>query len=141
MQTVARKWPTRIVWSGSEIGMKATFPWRSIMQDLGYGKRKHIVRESYLAFAPGGHQNRPGRDLSAVLYATFPDRDYFDVSPRGVVNVENDGATLFRPHAKGRHQYLLVKTRQLDRIIEAFTQLVTEPPGKPVRTAKKVTRD
>ncbi len=130
-QSFAKTWPTPIIWSGYEIGIAAAYPWGSIQQDYQYDP-KHIIREGYLAYVPTKPHDRPTWDLTAVLHAVYPDRGYFDLSPPGLVTVEDDGATLFRPNRKGKEngkdRYLVFNGTQAERTIEAFVQLVSEPP-------------
>jgi inosine-uridine nucleoside N-ribohydrolase len=126
-QKLASEWPTEIIWTGFEIGIAATYPWQSIMEDYEY-EEKHLIKESYLAYVPEHPHDRPTWDLTAVLYAVYPDRDYFGLSPTGTVQVQDDGATLFKPDDKGRDRYLTLTDTQTARVVEAFVQLVSEPP-------------
>ena len=123
-QALAERWPGGVVWSGFEIGIAAAYPWKSIQEDFGYTDR-HIEREAYIAY---GDQNRPTWDLSAVLYAVYPKRGYFDLSVEGVVKVADDGATEFTPRRGGKHRYLKMDPLQTERVREAFVHLVSEPP-------------
>jgi hypothetical protein len=65
-----------------------------------------------------------------VLYAVYPDRGYFDLSPSGNITVEDDAATLFRPAKKGagKHRFLIMSPEQTARVREAIVQLSVEPP-------------
>ena len=65
-----------------------------------------------------------------MLHAVYPDRGYFDLSPVGLVTVEDDGATLFRPNGKGKDRFLIFNGTQAAKTTEAFVQLVSEPPVK-----------
>ena len=129
-QKLARDWPTPIVWSGYEIGVAAPFPHRAIERDLEYVAH-HPLKEAYLHYSPPPH-DRPTWDPSAVLYAVYPDRGYFNLSPPGTVTVEDDSATLFRPSKKGApegsHRFLTMNPGQAARVQEAIVQLSVEPP-------------
>jgi hypothetical protein len=129
-QKLAAEWPTPVVWSGYEIGVAAPFPHGVIEHDLHYVPH-HPLREAYLLYSPPPH-NRPTWDPSAVLYAVYPDRGYFHLSPAGTVTVEKDAATLFRPAKKGdpegRHRFLVMSAEQAPRVQEAIVQLSVEPP-------------
>jgi hypothetical protein len=59
----------------------------------------------------------------------LPERGYFDLSPAGIVTVENDGATRFNPtkDPAGRHRFLMMKPEQAARVREAVVQLSIEP--------------
>jgi inosine-uridine nucleoside N-ribohydrolase len=132
-QKLATHWPTPVVWSGYEIGVAAPFPHTVIERDLNYVPH-HPLKEAYLLYSPPPH-NRPTWDPSVVLYAVYPDRGYFDLSPPGNVTVEEDAATLFRPSKKGgpegRHRFLTLNTEQAARVQEAIVHLSIEPPAAP----------
>ena len=128
-QAFADRWPTTVIWSGFEIGIAAAYPWKSIMEDYEYAK-PHIIKEGYLAYVPEQPHDRPTWDLTAVLYAVYPDRGYFDLSPPGNVIVSDEGRTDFKKNDKGNDRYLIMDAVQTARVREAFVQLVSEPPVK-----------
>jgi inosine-uridine nucleoside N-ribohydrolase len=128
-QKIAKQWPTPVFWSGFEIGVAAAFPHVSIEQDLNYVTH-HPLKESYYLYMPPPH-DRPTWDPTAVLYAIYPDRGYFDLSPPGTVTVEDNAATWFRPSrdGKGQHRFLVMSPEQTTRVREAIVQLSCEPPS------------
>ncbi len=128
-QKLAREWPTPMVWSGYEIGIAAAFPHLVIEKDLDY-MPNHPLKEAYYLYNPPPH-DRPTWDPTAVLYAIYPERGYFDLSPAGNVVVEEDSATLFRPNkdGKGKHRFLIMNAEQAARVREAIVQLCVEPPS------------
>lgn len=123
---VAGDWPSRMVWSGIEVGQQVGFPAWSINEDFSYIPH-HPLRESYQRYKPTPHE-RPTWDLTSVAYAAFPSRGYFDVSPRGKVSVESDGFTTFAPAEGGRDQHLSVDRFQAERLKELFAAYVSSPP-------------
>lgn len=123
----ARLWPTPIVWSGKEVGLALCYPSVSIERDYGYVTH-HPVAEAYCLYNPPPH-NRPCWDLTSVLYAVEPDRDYFELSEPGDVKIEADGFTRFDARAGGRDRYLRVNPAQVPRLLEAFVQLASQPPA------------
>lgn len=127
-QKLAKEWPTPLVWSGFEIGVAAAFPHRVIEQDLNY-LTHHPLKEAYVLYNPPPH-DRPTWDPTSVLYAVYPDRGYFDLSPAGNVVVDADAGTVFRPtkDGKGRHRFLVMSSEQTERVREAVVQLCVEPP-------------
>jgi inosine-uridine nucleoside N-ribohydrolase len=127
-QKLARDWPTPTVWSGFEIGNALHYPAVSIERDFNYAPH-HIIAEAYRLYQPPPHE-RPTWDLTAALYAVRPDRNYFDLSPPGRVTVEADGFTRFEPQENGRDRFLVLKPGQIERIREAFVELVSQPPQK-----------
>lgn len=128
-QALAREWPTPVVWSGFEIGVAAAFPHVVIERDLNYVPR-HILKEAYYLYEPPPH-DRPTWDPTSVLYAVYPDRGYFGLSPVGTVTIEDNGATWFRPSrdGKGRDRFLVMSPEQVARVREAIVQLCVEPPA------------
>lgn len=126
---IADDWPTPVVWSGYEIGIAAAYPWQSIVEDYRYAEH-HLVKDSYLAYVPKHPHDRPTWDLTAALYAIYPDRGYFDLSPRGHVRVDDEGRTDFVAKDDGNDRYLLMDAAQTARVREAFVQLCSEPPAR-----------
>lgn len=124
-QALAARWPTPMIWSGFEIGIALPYPAVSIERDYGYVPH-HPVADAYIRYQPPPH-NRPTWDLTSVLYAAYPDRGYFDLSPPGTVTVEADGFTRFTPDERGKHRYLIVRPEQKPRVIEAEVQLASQP--------------
>jgi inosine-uridine nucleoside N-ribohydrolase len=126
-QKLAREWPTPIVWSGFEIGQAMPYPAVSIQRDFGYVVHHPLV-EAYCAYMPPPHE-RPTWDLTATLYAVYPDRDCFGVSPLGSVTIDNDGYTRFVPGKAGRDRLLELDAAQTVRTREMFVLLCTQPPA------------
>jgi len=124
---VAERWPTPIVWSGFEIGLAVPYPWKSIMEDFNTVPH-HLIKESYLAYATSHPHERPTWDLTAVLYAVYPDRGYFGLSPKGVVRVTSEGRTEFRRDRNGTHRFLVMDAVQAARVREALIHLCSAPP-------------
>jgi len=127
-QGLARNWPTPIVWSGFEIGIRAAYPATSIERDYNYVAH-HPLKEAYYLYNPPPH-NRPTWDLTSVLYAVWPNRDYFALSAPGQVDVEDDGFTRFTPKPEGRDRFLILDPLRTARLREALVQLSAQPPAK-----------
>jgi len=127
-QKLVAQWPGPIVWSGFEIGVAAAFPHRVIDEDLNYVKH-HPLKESYILYNPPPH-DRPTWDPTSLLYAVYPDRGYFDLSPPGWIKVEDSGATVFTPDrtGKAKHRFLVMSREQTERVREAVVQLSIAPP-------------
>lgn len=124
---LAVDWPTPVVWSGFEIGLAIPYPAVSIERDFGYVEH-HPIAEAYRLYDKMPF-DRPTWDLTAVLYALFPDRGYFDLSPPGRVTVAADGSTHFARDANGPHRYLVLRPGQRGRTLEALVQLTSQPPA------------
>jgi len=128
----AKQWPSPIVWSGFEIGITAAYPWQSIIEDYEYAQ-PHIIKESYLVYAPSLPHDRPTWDLTAVLHAVYPDRGYFDLSDHGKVRIEENGFSTFLPFKNpdnGRDRFLIMSDEQTAKVREALVQLTSANPGK-----------
>ena len=123
---IAASWPTPIIWSGFEIGIALPYPHQSILKDYGY-VRHHPLAEAYIAYNPPPH-NRPTWDLTSVLQAVRPDRDYFGLSKQGTVSVADDGLTTFSEGASGTQQYLTLTEEQKLRVTEVLVALSSQPP-------------
>ena len=134
MQTVTNQWPEEvpIVWSGYEIGEALPFPRIAIKRDLDYTPH-HIVKEAYLLHS-GPEHDRPCWDESSVLYAVFPDREFFGLSQPGRVKVLDDGFTRFMPQGKTqsskRDHFLTMNSAQQARALEVIMQLTIQPPRR-----------
>lgn len=126
-QQLIQQWPTPIVFSGFEIGLAITYPATSIEQDYDYVAH-HPLAEAYRLYEPPPH-NRPTWDLTSVLYAVYPERGYFDLSPEGEVEIDDAGVTTFAPAAGGRCRYLIASPEQIVRVREALVQLSSQPPA------------
>ncbi|MFO0999604.1 MAG: nucleoside hydrolase [Planctomycetaceae bacterium] len=125
-KALATEWPTAIVYSGFEIGLAIPYPASSILSDYQYVPH-HPLKESYVLYEPPPH-NRPTWDLTSVLYGVLPDRNYFGISPKGSVSVDDKGFTTFTPSENGLHRYLTLTPEQQIRATEALIQLSSEPP-------------
>jgi len=127
-QKVAARWPSPLVWSGFEIGIALPYPSVSILNDYRYVDH-HPLAEAYIMHEPPPH-NRPTWDLTSVLFALDPDRDYFKLSDPGDVTVDADGFTKFEKKSGGRHRYLILDRAQKPRVLEALVQLSSQPPAR-----------
>ncbi|MEM7699568.1 MAG: nucleoside hydrolase [Verrucomicrobiota bacterium] len=133
MQSLAEKWPEEVaaIWSGFAVGIAVTFPRESVAEDFDY-LPDHPVKEAYLLHS-GPNHDRPSWDLTSVLYAVYPERDYFTLSAAGRVSVEEDGFTRFAPKEGGRDRFLKVDLAQAARVREALVHLVVQPPLSPLK--------
>ncbi|HSB74657.1 MAG TPA: nucleoside hydrolase [Terriglobales bacterium] len=125
---VFAEWPTPVVVSGFEVGLAMLFPASSIEHDFAY-VADHPVAEGYRLLMKMPY-NRPTWDLTAALYAVWPDRGFFDLSSPGRITVLPDGGTRFTPDANGKQRYLIVTDAQRPRTLEAMILLASQPPEK-----------
>jgi len=121
------EWPTPVVVVGAEVGAALPYPASSIEADLAWSPA-HPVGDVYRVAGPMPH-DAATTALAAVLYAAQPDAGSFTLSEPGTITVAADGRTRFVAGASGRHQHLIVDPTQKDRIVKAFTELVSARPA------------
>ncbi|HLK65357.1 MAG TPA: nucleoside hydrolase [Bryobacteraceae bacterium] len=122
---VFEEWPTPIVFSGYEIGQALLFPAVSIERDFAWVP-DHPVAEAYRNYMKMPY-DRPTWDLTAVLYAVRPDRQYFSLSPPGLVTVDDAGQTIFTAAEDATCRYLILDGEQKGRTLEALILLASQP--------------
>lgn len=115
---VLGQWPTRILFSGYEIGENIMTG--SALDELG---ETHPVRRAY-----AGHPSDPlenGRmswDQTAVLAAVRGPEDYWNLSIPGRIEVDREGCNTWVENPQGDHYYLIERDDpspdQIARIIE-----------------------
>jgi inosine-uridine nucleoside N-ribohydrolase len=115
-------WPTPLVVSAYEVGMAIRYPGERMRQSDG-----HPIREAYRLYVPS-LPDRPTWDLTSVLYAVRPGRDYFRVSAPGEVILDPVGRSRFKRGGHGRHRHLKIDNRQVPRIRELLVDLVEHTP-------------
>jgi inosine-uridine nucleoside N-ribohydrolase len=128
---LAAKWPGQMLWSGFEIGLACPYPHQSILRDYGYVDH-HPLAEAYHLYSPPPH-DRPTWDLTSVLAAVRPEHGYFGLSEPGLVEVDPQGLTRLVPQPDGRHRYLKLAEANRSRVIEALSQLSSQPPQEIVK--------
>lgn len=119
-------WPTPIVVSAYEIGASILYPGERMRRNDA-GAARHPIREAYRLYVPG-LGDRPTWDLTSVLYAVRPGREYFRMSPPGEVLLDPVGRTGFKRGGHGRHRYLKIDTRQVPQIRDLLVELVEHTP-------------
>jgi len=135
-QKVFDKWPTPIVASGFEIGVRMLFKGENIERDFSYA-RDHLVAATYRYSDPVYRsKNTPlhqlhdhgTMDLTSVLYAVRPDDGYFSLSPAGTITILPDGLSRFEAQVDGTRRYLVMNNEQRAKALEVMSLLVTQPP-------------
>jgi inosine-uridine nucleoside N-ribohydrolase len=131
-QKVFSEWPTPVVVSGFEIGLSMRYPAASIEQDYSY-VANHPIADTYVSYCEEQKTRKcphehPTYDLTSVLYAARPDRNYFSLSKPGKVTVLEDGGTRFEESAGGLQRHLILDEHQKARTLEAMAMLSSQPP-------------
>ena len=121
-QTVFEKWPTRIVASGWELGNKLLFPHQNILNDFD---KKHPLSVSYKLYDKMPY-DRQTWDLTSVLYAIEPDKNYFGLSRNGNIRIDSIGKSIFTSDKNGAHQYLKIENSNLKETLDALVRQVVE---------------
>jgi inosine-uridine nucleoside N-ribohydrolase len=141
-QKVFSNWPTPIVDSGFEVGLAMLYPAVSVERDFAYVKH-HPIAETYRTYVEDTSERWPQNkwphshatfDLTAVLYAARPDRNYFTLSKPGRITVLPNGGSRFDESGDGTHRYLILSEEQKARTLEAMVMLVSQPPGHPLHS-------
>lgn len=125
-KTIFEQWPTPVVTSPFEVGVKIRYPATSIENDFGWASHHPIV-EAYRAYLPMPY-NRPTWDLTAVLYAVER-RNWFNVSEPGRIEVTEDGGTVYTEDPAGTRRYLSVTEEQAESIRQHFIEVITSKPA------------
>lgn len=124
-KVILEEWPTPVVTSPFELGIKVLYPGSNIENDFGWAGL-HPVVEGYKAYQPMPY-DRPMWDPTAVLYAVEGDK-WFTLSPAGDITVTDEGYTLFTPNENGTRRYLSVDQAQADSISAYFVKIISSRP-------------
>ena len=119
-------WPTPVVFSGFEIGVRVKVGGR-----LRETPEANPVRACYQRY--NGLNDREAWDQTAVLFAVRGARDYWRLSEPGLCLMHarvSHGYNEWIPSPAGRHRYLVeaMPPAELGKVIEA---LMLEPPNVP----------
>ncbi len=117
--------PRPIYFTGWEVGASIKHPVRSILNDYQWTEH-HPVVEGYKRYIEMPY-DRQTWDLTAVLFATRQNRNYFTIHGPGKVTVDDIGRTLFDANAQGQHYILSVTPAQCDIIREVQVELSSQP--------------
>lgn len=120
------QWPSPIVTSPFELGVEVCYPASSIEGDFSWVEH-HPVVEAYKSYLEMPY-DRPTWDLTSVLYAVENSPEYFTESPKGKVEVTDEGSTLFTPCEDGTFSYLTSDENQRAAILNHFVQTISAAP-------------
>lgn len=125
-KVIFEQWPSPVVATGFEVGVSIKYPASSILNDFGWAYPAHPVVEAYKRYQKMPY-DRPTWDPTAVLYAV-EGGDRFTVSPKGKIEVTEEGSTIFSPDDNGTRRYLAVTPEQADDIRSYFIQRMNIRP-------------
>jgi inosine-uridine nucleoside N-ribohydrolase len=114
--------PVPITTVGFEAGKDVQYPAVSIMNDFG-DPLKNPLCIAYYNFLKMPY-DRPSWDLLAVLKAVEPSCEILHNSPAGYISVNNDGVTLFKQDADGKHKYVIMQTDNRRKAVDILVRRV-----------------
>lgn len=122
---VFAEWPTVLITSPFELGIKILYPTQSLREDFRWAKH-HPMVDGCLSFLKND-PNRPTWDLTAVLYAV--DRGHlFSLSPAGRIEVTKEGYTHYKEDPQGNRFYLTTSPAQDADILRYFLDMIPKNP-------------
>jgi len=124
---VFAEWPTPLVTSPFEVGLKITYPWSSIENDFSWCDY-HPVVEGFKAYLRQP-EDRPTWDLTALLYAVEGDK-WFNLSPAGKLEITDEGSSIFHEEENENTRYLSVTDEQAQAVKNHLVEMCTTPPKK-----------
>jgi len=133
-QKLAKEWPGEIVFSGFEVGVRATMSATRLANVDKYPKVKFLY-DAYKHWcdknAPGeglNHQ-RPTWDLTSVFYVVRPEVDagFYTVSEPLDVAFADNAATIYSPNPNGKRRAFLTDEEGRAKTVEAFVEICSRP--------------
>ena len=125
-QRLLADWPTRMVFSPAELGLKVWYPGTQIRKDFSWAGDAHPMVDGYTHYF-GDSYDRPCWDLTSVLYAV-EGGDLFTISEPGTVTMDEGGVTRFTPDPEGRMYVLSVDDSQAEAQKNRFVELTHRIP-------------
>lgn len=125
---VFEEWPTDILLSTWEVGAGVVFPGSKVLGELDYNYSHHPLILAYEYYLPMPY-DRETWDLTSILVAIEPFSEYFDVSQRGRVTVDDAGFTTFKENVNGNCHYLILDSKKNERVLNRFVQLIKQTPS------------
>jgi len=124
------EWPTDMIFSPAELGLKVIYPGTEILKDFAWGNGEHPMVDGYISYF-GPSYDRPCWDLTSVIYAVeggVEDGKYFSMSGPGTVTMNDNGITYFSPSESGHHFILSVNEKQAQALVDRFVELTHRIP-------------
>lgn len=128
-QNVYKKWPTEIIASGSEVGVRILYPHQSVLNDYPGGE-KHPLCISYQSYERMPY-DRPCWDLTSVLYAIEPENSHLNISPKGKITIDEKGYSRFTTSHEGKHRFLIIHNDSVPAVVNKLVKVSTQIPQTP----------
>ena len=126
-KNIYEKWPTKIIASGSEVGVRILYPHESILTDFP-NKDNYPLCVSYKLYAQMPY-DRPCWDLTSVLYAIEPNDSHLGISPNGNIKIDEQGYSRFTPSLNGKHYFLTVDEDSISAVVNKLVNVTTNIVG------------
>jgi len=101
-EIVCDEWCGELVFSSFEIGNECV-----TLKDFSDNSESNPAAYAYKIYPFAGKRGRESWDLTAVLYAVRPDKNYWKTSPKGKISVDRNGVTSIDIHTNKNHSYLI----------------------------------
>ncbi len=121
-QVLFSQCPVPVIASGFEIGIALPYPNKSIEEDFP-DKLKNPLCISYSNWGKMPY-DRPSWDLTSVLVVAEPEKGYFRLSPKGKINIDEKGNSVFSPDEDGLHRFLILDDSKKESITISFVNAV-----------------
>lgn len=127
---VFREWPTPILFSGFEIGVKIKTGDRTAQMDASLNSPVQWAYDYNLrTYTQSGEKNRSSWDQTAVLAAVRDPEKYFYVNGPGKFVIKKDGSNTWDPETDNHH-YFLVHKYPYQVIADVLEELMMYVPGR-----------
>lgn len=123
-QVLFSQCPVPVIASGFEIGNALPYPNKSIEEDFP-DKLKNPLCISYSHWGEMPY-DRPTWDLTSVLIVAEPEKEYFRLSPRGKISIDEKGNSIFSPDEEGMHRFLILDDSNKELITTSLVKAVTD---------------
>jgi inosine-uridine nucleoside N-ribohydrolase len=123
-QVLFSRCPVPVIASGFEIGSALPYPNKSIEEDFP-DRNKNPLCISYSKWGVMPY-DRPTWDLTSVLVAAEPEKEYFRFSPMGKITIDEKGNSTFSPDEGGMHRFLILDDTKKEIIMTSLVKAVTD---------------
>jgi inosine-uridine nucleoside N-ribohydrolase len=120
---VYNQWPTEIIASGSEVGVRLLYPHQSILNDFP-DPNKNPLCVSYKMYEKMPF-DRPTWDLTSVLYAIESKESHLDISQKGKISIDENGFSRFTASSSGKHRFLILEKEKTQDVVNRLVSRVT----------------
>ncbi len=127
-KNVYNNWPTELIASGSEVGVRILYPHESVLNDYPRGE-KYPLCVSYKLYDKMPY-DRPCWDLTSVLYAIEPESSHLNISSKGKITIDDKGYSKFTTSQNGKHRFLILDNDSIEDIVNKLVEVCTNIPHK-----------